>query len=150
MKNLKDAFVVEQRAKDGFINATQLLDQWNKSHGHHVTIYDYLTSKEAKTFVSNLINNEASRWRKEIVYMATCGRNIWFPQQIFLHLAAFWLKPPFSVRVVPQKLDNLPIKRIKNDPFEYNLRVLFPFQKNCHDPRRNPANHSRRIRQATP
>lgn len=146
MKELIDEFIVEERAKDGFINATQLLDQWNESRGQHLTIRDYLESKETRAFVSRLVNNEASRWRKGIVYMVTCGRNIWFPPQIFMHLAAFWLKPPFSVRCIPQKLANLPIKKIEHDPFEYNLHVLFPFLMNYHDTRRSTANHSRRIR----
>ena len=88
-----------------------------------------MESKGARSFASRLANNEASRWRKGIVYMATCGRNIWFPEQIFLHLALFWLKPPLSVRYIPQKLANLPIKKIEHDPFEYNLHVLFPFLK---------------------
>jgi len=146
MKESIDTFMVEKRAKDGFINATQLLDKLNESRGQNLTIRDYLESKETRAFISRLVNNEASRWRKGIVYMVTCGRNIWFPQQIFVHLAAFWLKPPIAVRCIPQKLANLPMKKIEHDPFEYNLHVLFPFLKNYHDTRRSTANHSRRIR----
>ena len=124
MRPPKDAFYINCRRKDRFINVTQLFDQWNDRNGTHLTIADYFKDAKTKDFLSRYIENQRGK-----INIATQGRNIWVPSLLFRNLMAWFENPYMYVVVKLQKLENLPIRRLGGDAFWYNLTLLFPFVK---------------------
>lgn len=86
--------VIEQRASDGYINATQLCSVANKRWYNYVrneTTGQFLRALSAKTQISVLLLNQQ-------VTDASGLHSTWVHPQVALHLAQ-WLSPEFAVQV---------------------------------------------------
>lgn len=47
-------FNVTQQTKDGFFNATELLNQWNKTSGQKKSVNHFLENKQTSEFIDAL------------------------------------------------------------------------------------------------
>lgn len=93
-------FKVEQRTKDGFFNATDLLKQWNVSNRTKKEIKDYLLNKSTEEFLEALIEEEDLN-KGNSPYLSSRGKNggTWMHPLLFLDFA-MWLNPRFKVKVL--------------------------------------------------
>lgn len=65
-------FVVEQRTKDTYFNATDLLKAWNENTGSRKEVKDYLSNQSTKEFIKALVEEENLNGDKS-PYLATRG-----------------------------------------------------------------------------
>lgn len=93
-------FKVEQRTRDGFFNATDLLKQWNVSNRTKKEIKDYLLNKSTEEFLEALIEEEDLN-KGNSPYLSSRGKNggTWMHPLLFLDFA-MWLNPRFKVKVL--------------------------------------------------
>lgn len=93
-------FIVEQRTKDGFFNATSLLKQWNHSSGMQKQMIHYTDIEPTKEFLKALLEEENLKERQDVLIQSK-GKNggTWMHPLLFLDFA-MWLNPRFKVKVL--------------------------------------------------
>lgn len=101
MKRPLAGFVVEQRTKDAFFNATSLLKQWNEQTGVTQRHLDkYFTSSKTVEFIQTIMKRENLNTPK-MVYLKSRGRN----GGTYMHPILFidfcmWINPSFKYDVL--------------------------------------------------
>lgn len=101
MKRPLAGFVVEQRTKDAFFNATSLLKQWNEQTGVTQRHLDkYFASSKTVEFIQTIIKRENLNTPK-MVYLKSRGRN----GGTYMHPILFidfcmWINPSFKYDVL--------------------------------------------------
>ena len=101
MKRPLAGFVVEQRTKDAFFNATSLLKQWNEQTGvtqRHLN--KYFASSKTVEFIQTIMKRENLNTPK-LVYLKSRGRN----GGTYMHPILFidfcmWINPSFKYDVL--------------------------------------------------
>lgn len=94
-------FVVEQRTKDAFFNATSLLKQWNEQTGVTQRHLDkYFASSKTVEFIQTIMKRENLNTPK-MVYLKSRGRN----GGTYMHPILFidfcmWINPSFKYDVL--------------------------------------------------
>lgn len=101
MKRPLAGFVVEQRTKDAFFNATSLLKQWNEQNGVTQRHLDkYFASSKTVEFIQTIMKRENLNTPK-MVYLKSRGRN----GGTYMHPILFidfcmWINPSFKYDVL--------------------------------------------------
>ena len=101
MKRPLAGFVVEQRTKDAFFNATSLLKQWNEQTGVTQRHLDkYIASSKTVEFIQTIMKRENLNTPK-MVYLKSRGRN----GGTYMHPILFidfcmWINPSFKYDVL--------------------------------------------------
>lgn len=101
MKRPLAGFVVEQRTKDAFFNATSLLKQWNEQTGVTQRHLDkYFASSKTIEFIQTIMKRENLNTPK-MVYLKSRGRN----GGTYMHPILFidfcmWINPSFKYDVL--------------------------------------------------
>lgn len=101
MKRPLAGFVVEQRTKDAFFNATSLLKQWNEQTGVTQRHLDkYFASSKTVEFIQTIMKRENLNTPK-LVYLKSRGRN----GGTYMHPILFidfcmWINPSFKYDVL--------------------------------------------------
>ena len=101
MKRPLAGFVVEQRTKDAFFNATSLLKQWNEQTGLTQRHLDkYFASSKTVEFIQTIMKRENLNTPK-MVYLKSRGRN----GGTYMHPILFidfcmWINPSFKYDVL--------------------------------------------------
>ena len=101
MKRPLAGFVVEQRTKDAFFNATSLLKQWNEQPGVTQRHLDkYFASSKTVEFIRTIMKRENLNTPK-MVYLKSRGRN----GGTYMHPILFidfcmWINPSFKYDVL--------------------------------------------------
>ena len=108
IKRPMGAFVVEQRTKDGYFNATTLMRQWNQANGSKKEIKDYLENKSTQEFLTALISEEDLNGENS-PYLTSRGKyngGTWMHPIMFIDFA-MWLNPAFKVKVIKFVYDQM-------------------------------------------
>lgn len=109
MKRELANFTVEQRTKDAFFNASNLLKQWNSEENLNTQkngeykkkdIDDYFNNKTTKQFIKALYDEEGYT-EANPAWVSTRGKNggTWMSPLLFIDFA-MWLNPVFKVKVL--------------------------------------------------
>lgn len=109
MKRPLADFTVEQRTKDAFFNASDLLKQWNSDKNLNTQkngdfkrkdIDDYFNNKATKQFIKALCEEEGFT-KAHPAWISTRGKNggTWMSPLLFIDFA-MWLNPVFKVKVL--------------------------------------------------
>ena len=101
MKRQLANFTVEQRTKDAFFNATNLLKQWNEQPGTTQRYLDnYFASSKTAEFIQTIMNRENLNTPK-MVYLKSRGRNggTYMHPLLFIDFA-MWINPSFKYDVL--------------------------------------------------
>lgn len=109
MKRQLANFTVEQRTKDAFFNASNLLKQWNSDENLNAQkngdykrkdIDDYFNNKATKQFIKALCGEEGYT-KERPAWISTRGKNggTWMSPLLFIDFA-MWLNPVFKVKVL--------------------------------------------------
>lgn len=100
-------FNVEQRTKDGFFNATALLNQWNKQSGQQKQMVHYTENAGTQEFINALMQEENLKERNSVL-LQTRGKNggTWMHPIAFIDFA-MWLNPTFKVKVIKFVYDQM-------------------------------------------
>ena len=108
IKRPMGAFVVEQRTRDGYFNATTLMRQWNQANGSKKEIKDYLENKSTQEFLTALISEENLNGENS-PYLTSRGKyngGTWMHPIMFIDFA-MWLNPAFKVKVIKFVYDQM-------------------------------------------
>ena len=102
-----DKFEVHQRTKDGFFNATTLIEQWNNETGAKKQISDFIRNQSTQEFISEIISQEKLNTENS-PYLSTRGRNggTWMHPLLFIDFA-MWLNARFKYQVLKFVYDQL-------------------------------------------
>lgn len=115
MKRNFNNSVIEQRTKDGFFNATMLLNLSNSNSIEKKRFKDFWENKGTKTFMEELSNSLNGRNCAHLInilptdlYETKKGRGgcTWMHPYLFVKFA-MWLSPKFEVQVIKWVYDNL-------------------------------------------
>ena len=101
-------FIVTQRTKDGFFNATALLKQWNNSSMSERKMDNYFASEKTKEFISTIMERENLNTPK-MVYLKTRGKyngGTWMHPLLFIDFA-MWINPSFKYDVLKFVYDEM-------------------------------------------
>ena len=106
-------FSVNQRTKDGYFNATDLLRQWNLNAQNSgdlkkKEIKDYLENKSTQEFLNALVKEEDLNGENS-PYLTSRGKysgGTWMHPIMFIDFA-MWLNPSFKVKVIRFVSDEL-------------------------------------------
>ena len=101
-------FIVTQRTKDGFFNATALLKQWNVSTCSQKEIKHYFENKNTEEFIQALIVEENLNGRNS-AYLKSRGKyngGTWMHPLLFIDFA-MWINPTFKVKVLKFVYDEM-------------------------------------------
>lgn len=103
MKRPMGEFVVEQRTKDTYFNATELLKAWNRSTNSKKEVKDYLSNKSTKEFLKALSEEENLHGDNSPYVVSKArsdrGGGTWMHPLMFIDFA-MWLNPSFKVKVL--------------------------------------------------
>ena len=110
-------FCVQQRTKDCFFNATDLLKQWNLNTQNNGDLKkkdmdDYLSNKSTQEFVNTIMQKENIE-NKNGVLLTSKGRysgGTWMHPIMFIDFA-MWLNPSFKYEVIRFVSDELILLR---------------------------------------
>lgn len=93
-------FDVQQRTRDGYFNATELMKAWNLQSGMKKEIKDFLGNKSTMEFVSALQSDDSLNGVKS-PYLTARGKSggTWMHPLLFIDFA-MWLNPSFKVKVL--------------------------------------------------
>lgn len=110
-------FSVNQRTKDGFFNATDLLRQWNLNTQNFGDLKkkdldDYLNNKSTQEFVSTIIQKETLSGKNGVITSSKGRYNggTWMHPMLFIDFA-MWLNPSFKYEVIRFVSDELILLR---------------------------------------
>ncbi len=110
-------FSVNQRTKDGFFNATDLLRQWNLNTQNFGDLKkkdldDYLNNKSTLEFVSTIIQKETLSGKNGVIASSKGRYNggTWMHPMLFIDFA-MWLNPSFKYEVIRFVSDELILLR---------------------------------------
>lgn len=110
-------FSVNQRTKDGFFNATDLLRQWNLNTQNFRDLKkkdldDYLNNKSTQEFVSTIIQKETLSGKNGVITSSKGRYNggTWMHPMLFIDFA-MWLNPSFKYEVIRFVSDELILLR---------------------------------------
>ena len=108
-----DAFV--QRTKDGYFNATHLLNYWNKTNGDNKVLGNYQKNGSTKAFIEQL---KKEGLEKPVISARGNGKNsgTWMHPKLFIDLA-MWVSVEFKSIVIDYVLDGL--IKTRNDAGDY-------------------------------
>lgn len=100
-------FKVNQRTKDAYFNATELLRQWNVTTGSNKEIKDYLSNKSTKELIATIIERENLN-RDNSPYLSCRGKNggTWMHPVLFMDYA-MWLNASFKYDVIKFVYDQM-------------------------------------------
>lgn len=100
-------FKVNQRTKDAFFSATDLLKQWNKYSGQQKQMVHYTDNSSTKEFIKALISEEMFKERNSVLIQSR-GKNggTWMHPLLFIDFA-MWLNPSFKVKVLKFVYDEM-------------------------------------------
>lgn len=100
MKRTLVNFTVEQRTKDGFFCATDLLKQWNDANAQQKQMVHYTENQATKEFIKALLDEENLKERNSVL-LQNRGKNggTWMHPLLFIDFA-MWLNPTFKVKVL--------------------------------------------------
>jgi hypothetical protein len=105
-----DGIKVTQRTKDGYFNATDVLQYYNGLTNSGKRMQDFYTNQNTQEFIKALeqeiLNDENSHYLKIIDSTRGRGGSTWFHPYLFVKLC-FWLSPQFEVKVIKWVYDNL-------------------------------------------
>lgn len=112
-------FHVEQRTKDGFFNATDLLRQWNSSDSlngenspylKQKTVAHYFENNSTVEFIDALMKEEGFTCRNSVYVKSKAradrGGGTWMHPIMFIDFA-MWLNPAFKVKVIKFVYDQM-------------------------------------------
>lgn len=113
MKRPLANFVVEQRTKDGYFNATTLIKQWNSTENLHTPnsgyvkkakdLDDYFNLSTTKEFIKALCEEEKINTPNMLYFKSKArsdrGGGTWVHPLMFIDIA-MWLNPHFKVKVL--------------------------------------------------
>lgn len=112
-------FYVQQRTKDCFFNATDLLKQWNL-HTHNSgdakkkDLDDYFSNKSTSEFIDTIITKEELSDKSMVVVKSRASRGenagTWMHPMLFIDFA-MWLNPSFKYEVIRFVSDELILLR---------------------------------------
>lgn len=110
-------FSVNQRTKDGFFNATDLLRQWNLNTQNFGDLKkkdldDYLNNKSTQEFLSTIIQKETLSGKNGVITSSKGRYNggTWMHPMLFIDFA-MWLNPSFKYEVIRFVSDELILLR---------------------------------------
>lgn len=101
-------FMVTQRTKDGFFNATALLKQWNDSSTSERKMDNYFASDKTNEFISTIMERENLNTPK-MVYLKSRGKyngGTWMHPMLFIDFA-MWINPSFKYDVLKFVYDEM-------------------------------------------
>lgn len=108
-----------QRTKDGFFNATMLIDIWNKKSDQKKILGNFVKNESTKEFIDEL--------KKEgIEFALITGRGTgensgtWMHPKLFVDLA-MWISVEFKSKVIGMVIDGLILSR--NDAGDYHKEM---------------------------
>lgn len=103
MKRQLDKFIVRQRTKDGYFNATELLKAWNCNNGTKKELKDYLSNQSTNEFIKAIVEEENLHGEKSPYVQSRArvdrGGGTWMHPLLFIDFA-MWLNPTFKVKVL--------------------------------------------------
>lgn len=115
MKRNLANFTVEQRTKDGFFCATELLKQWNEQEGVSQRKLDnYFSSSKTAEFIQTIMDREKLDTPK-LVYVKSKARvdnggGTWMHPLLFIDFA-MWINPSFKYDVLKFVYDRMLVYR---------------------------------------
>lgn len=130
MKRPLANFTVEQRTRDAFFNATNLLKQWNEQPDIAQRYMDnYFASSKTAEFIQTIINRENLNTPK-MVYLKIRGRNggTWMHPLLFIDFA-MWINPSFKYDVLKFVYDRM--LSYRNEAGEAYKELASAMQKIC-------------------
>ena len=100
-------FVVEQRTKDGFFNATGLLRQWNAKSGAKKEVTKFLDLESTSELVKTIISRENLNTQKD-AYLSSRGKNggTWMHPVLFIDFC-MWINSSFKYDVIKFVYDEM-------------------------------------------
>lgn len=105
---------VNQRTKDGYFNATTLINQYNRLNDSNKEIKDYLENKSTQEFLSALVAEENLHGENSPYVTSKAradrGGGTWMHPIMFIDFA-MWLNPSFKVKVIRFVSDELILLR---------------------------------------
>lgn len=143
MKRPMGKFLVEQRTKDTFFNATSLLKQWNEfvdaskedtqKFGYvKKELKDYLDNKTTQEFIKALANEENLHGEKSPYVTSKAradrGGGTWMHPLMFVDFA-MWLNPVFKVKVLKFVYDQM--LKYRNDAGDAYIELGNAISKIC-------------------
>ena len=98
---------VEQRTKDGFVNASTVLRRWNEHSGQQKKMSHYTDNASTQEFLTALLKEENLKDRNSVL-LQTRGKSggTWMHPLAFLDFA-MWLNPAFKVKVLKFVADQM-------------------------------------------
>lgn len=115
MKRDLDGLVVSQKSKNGYLNATELLSQFNHEKGKKKVLSEFFSNKNTEEFLTELarelsdIDNVGNTlYLEKDLYTTKRGKNggTYMHPYLFVKFA-MWLSPAFEVKVIKWVYDNL-------------------------------------------
>lgn len=98
---------IYQRTKDGFFNATSLLNEWNGMSGMQKQMAHYFANSATQEFISTIMQREGLKERNS-VYIASRGksRGTWMHPLLFIDFA-MWINPSYRYDVLKFVFDQM-------------------------------------------
>lgn len=101
-------FIVTQRTKDGFFNATALLKQWNSKAMSERKMSNYFASEKTSEFIETIMKRENLNTPK-MVYLKSRGKyngGTWMHPLLFIDFC-MWINPSFKYDVLKFVYDEM-------------------------------------------
>lgn len=100
-------YEIFQRTKDGFFNATLLLNKWNESTGMQKQISHYMENASTAELTRTIMEEENLKERNS-VFISSKGKNggTWMHPILFIDFA-MWLNPSFRYHVLKFVYDQM-------------------------------------------
>lgn len=135
-----NGYSIRQDSSDGFFNANDLIDLYNKEHNELKRVQDYLDNESTRRLASALIidlqNNAKERDYENGVIRTKRGKNggTWFHPYMMIDFG-MWLSPEFKITIIRWFYDNvISLRNDCGDSFLEVNKALFD-----QDPKRVPA-----------
>jgi hypothetical protein len=119
-------FEVQQRTKDGYFNATDLLGQWNEFSGMQKQMVHFTENQTTKVFISEIMKQETKE--RDSVLLTVRGKSggTWMHPLLFVDFA-MWLNPTFKYHVLKFVADNLiQFRKDSGDSYRALCDALYP------------------------
>lgn len=108
-----------QRTKDGYFNATKLIDVWNKTESQKKILGNFVKNDSTKEFINQL---KKEGIEQPLISGRGTGENsgTWMHPKLFIDLA-MWTSMEFKSKVIDMVLDGLILSR--NDAGDYHKEM---------------------------